>query len=101
MRAAERGELVMSSGLCKQLEGAVFPLRMKSVRDRISDPVHARQVHKADPGPGSPAAFDAAAFHHLGGVDPYRTAQPPLGSTLRCAAGTLEGGGIGDARESG
>lgn len=58
----------MSSSLCKKLEGAVFPLRIELVKDRIDHPVHALDVHKADHGPSSPPHLHKAALDHIGGA---------------------------------
>jgi hypothetical protein len=38
--------LVMSSRLCKSLEGAVFPFQVKSLEDGINDAVHTSHVEK-------------------------------------------------------
>ena len=38
----------MSSSLCKNLEGAIFPLQVEAVEDRVDDAVHAFDIHQAD-----------------------------------------------------
>ncbi len=44
---------VMSSCLCKNLEGVIFPLQVEAVEDRVDDAVHAFDIHKADHRPGA------------------------------------------------
>src|SRR5258707_8714453 len=56
----------MSSGLCKKLEGAVFPFQVESLEDGIHDAVHAGYVDEADHGPGSSSYFHEAAFDDVG-----------------------------------
>src|SRR5580765_5683951 len=58
---------VMSSRLCKKLEGAVFPVEDKSLEDGINNPVHAFHVDKADHGPGSASDFHEATLDNVGG----------------------------------
>src|SRR5207302_11382013 len=58
---------VMSSGLCKELEGAVFPFQVESLEDGVDDAVHAGHVDEPDQGPGSSSYFHETAFHHIGG----------------------------------
>ena len=43
----------MSSSLCKNLEGAIFPLQVEAVEDGIDNAVHAFDIHKADHWPGA------------------------------------------------
>ena len=45
----------MSSRLCKQLEGAIFPLWIHPVKDREYDSVHALRIHKANHRPSAAA----------------------------------------------
>src|SRR6202142_3727317 len=59
---------VMSSGLCKKLEGAVFPFQVESLEDGIDDTVHAGNVDEADHGPGSSSYFHETAFDDIGGA---------------------------------
>jgi hypothetical protein len=58
----------MSSGLCKKLEGAVFPLQVESLEDRVSDAVYAFDVHEADHGPSASSHFHEAALDDVGGA---------------------------------
>lgn len=39
---------VMSSGLCKNPEGAIAPFKVETVKDRIDNPVDAGQVNETD-----------------------------------------------------
>ena len=52
----------MSSGLCKQLEGAGFPFQVEALEDGVDDAVHALHIDEADHGPGSPAHLHEAAL---------------------------------------
>ena len=52
----------MSSGLCKKLEGAVFPFQVESLEDGVDDSVDAFYVDKADHGSSSAAHFHEAAL---------------------------------------
>jgi hypothetical protein len=54
---------VMSSRLCKKLEGAVFPVEIEP----LNNSVHALHVDKTDHEPGSPPHFHKAAFDDVGG----------------------------------
>ena len=58
----------MSSRLCKKLEGAVFPVEVKALEDRVNNSIHALYIDKADHGPGSPPDFHKAAFDDVGGA---------------------------------
>src|SRR5581483_651840 len=59
---------VMSRGLCKNLEGAVFPFQVEALEDGVDDSVHAVYVHKAHHGPGTPPYLDKAALDDVGGA---------------------------------
>src|SRR5271165_3241278 len=59
---------VMSSRLCKKVEGAVFPFQVESLEDGVDDAVHALHIDKADHGTGSSSNFDEAAFDDVGGA---------------------------------
>ena len=59
---------VMSSRLCKNLEGAVFPVQVKSLEDGIDDAIHTLNIHEADHRPGSPAYFDETTLNQIGGA---------------------------------
>ena len=59
--------MVMSSRLCKKLEGAVFPVEIEPLEDRVNNSVYALHVDKTDHGPGSPPHFYKAAFDDVGG----------------------------------
>jgi hypothetical protein len=58
---------VMSSRLCKKLEGAFFPFHVESLEDGVDDAVDAGHIHEADHGPGSSSHFHEAALDHVGG----------------------------------
>src|SRR5439155_8865531 len=58
----------MSSGLCKKLEGAVFPFQVESLEDGVDDAVNAGDVDEANHGPGSSSNFDEAAFDDVSGA---------------------------------
>jgi len=57
----------MSSRLCKKLEGAVFPVEVESLEDRVNNSIHALHVDEADHGSGSPPDFHKAALDDVGG----------------------------------
>ena len=63
-----RHHAVMSSSLCKKVEGAVFPFQVESLEDGVDDAVHALHVDEADHGPGSAAYFHETAFDDVGGA---------------------------------
>src|SRR5579864_734041 len=63
-----KGARVMSSGLCKKVEGAVFPFQVESLEDGVDDAVDALHVDEADHGPSSAANFHEAAFDDIGGA---------------------------------
>ena len=58
----------MSSCLCKKSEGAVFPLFVQSVKDRIEDSIHALDIDKANHWSCPPSDFHEAAFDGIGGA---------------------------------
>lgn len=58
----------MSSGLCKSVEGAVFPFQVDSLEDGEDDAVHTGYVDEADHGPGTASYFHEAAFDDMGGA---------------------------------
>ena len=59
----------MSSRLCKQLEGAVFPLRTVLLKDRIEDAVHALDIDETNHGTGPTANLHEAALDGVGGAE--------------------------------
>src|SRR6266481_6457224 len=59
---------VTSSCLCKKSEGAVLPLLIESLKNRIDDSLHAGHIHEQDHGPGAPADFHEASFDGIGGA---------------------------------
>src|ERR1700687_4611184 len=59
---------VMSRGLCKNAEGAIFPFQVKALEDGVNDPVHAFYVHKADHRPGSSAHLHETTLDDVGGA---------------------------------
>jgi hypothetical protein len=59
---------VMSSRLCKNLEGAIFPFQVKSLENGMDNAIHALHIHKADHGPGPPTYFDKTTLDHVGGA---------------------------------
>ena len=60
----------MSSCLCKNPEGAVFPFRflIQAIEDGIDDPVDAGHIDKADHGSRAPADLHEAALDDVGGT---------------------------------
>ena len=58
----------MSSCLCESVEGAIFPLWVHEIEDRINDSIHALHVDKADHGPGAAADLHEAALDDVGGA---------------------------------
>src|SRR5215469_17705819 len=67
-KSMRAGQLVTSSCVCKNLEGAGFPFQVESLEDGVDDAVHAFHVHKAHHGPSSVAHFHEAALDHVGGA---------------------------------
>src|SRR5487761_749635 len=59
---------VTSSCLCKKSEGAVLPLLVESVKNRIDDSLHAGHIHEQHHGPGTSSDFHEAAFDRIGGA---------------------------------
>src|SRR6266700_4366443 len=59
---------VTSSCLCKKSEGAVVPLLIEPLKNRIDDSLHAGHIHEQDHGPGAPADFHEASFDGIGGA---------------------------------
>ena len=59
---------VMSSRLCKKLEGAVFPVEVEPLEDRVNNSIHALHVDKADHGPGSAPDFHKATLNDVSGA---------------------------------
>ena len=59
---------VMSSCLCKKLEGAVFPFQVEALENGVDDPIHALYVDEADHGSGSAPYFHEAALNDVGGA---------------------------------
>ena len=57
---------VPSSCLCKNSEGAVFPIAVKAAKNRKDNPVHAMHVDKTDHGSSSTAHFHKTALDHIG-----------------------------------
>src|SRR5581483_8003543 len=66
--AAPHRSWVMSRGLCKNLEGAVFPFQVEALEDGIDDSIHAFDVHKANHGPGAPPDLYKTALDDVGGA---------------------------------
>src|SRR6266571_674014 len=65
-RGPARG--VTSSCLCKKSEGAVLPLLIEPLKNRIDDSLHAGHIHEQHHGPGAPADFHEASFDGIGGA---------------------------------
>jgi len=55
----------MSSGLCKNLEGAVPPFQIESVKDRVDNPVDAGHVDEAHHRPGAPPDLHEDPLNHI------------------------------------
>jgi hypothetical protein len=64
----KRRREVMSSGLCKKLEGAIFPFQVETLEDGVDDSVYTGHVYKAHHGPCPPTDFDETALNHVGGT---------------------------------
>jgi hypothetical protein len=64
---SNRTNRVMSSCLCKKLEGAIFPFQIESLENGVNDSVHALHVHKANHGPGAAPDFHKAALDDVSG----------------------------------
>src|ERR1700752_427099 len=64
----EGRRIVMSSRLCKKVEGAGFPFQVESLEDGVDDGVHAFEVDKAHHGSGSASHLDEAALDHIAGA---------------------------------
>ena len=65
----------MSSGVCKKLEGAVFPFQVEALEDGINDTVYAGYVDKANHRSSSPANFYETTLDEVGGTQ--LPPQPP------------------------
>src|SRR3990170_3199008 len=59
---------VMSSCLCKQLEGAVFPLWIHPVKDREYDAIHTLHVDKANHRSSAATNLHETALDDVGGA---------------------------------
>src|SRR5438445_13145732 len=59
---------VTSSCLCKKSEGAVLPLLIEPLKNRIDDSLHAGHIHEQDHGPGAPPDFHEATLDGIGGA---------------------------------
>jgi len=59
---------VMSSRLCKNLEGAIFPFQVKSLEDGINDAIHTSHIHETNHWPGPPTYFDKTTLNDVGGA---------------------------------
>ena len=57
----------MSSGLCKNFEGAVAPFKIETVKDRIDNAVDAGHIDEADHGPCAPPDFYKNPLDQIGG----------------------------------
>src|SRR5216684_6432388 len=58
--------LVTSSCLCKKGEGAVLPLLIESLKNRIDDSLHAGHIDEHHHGPGAPPDLHEAALDGIG-----------------------------------
>ena len=58
-----------SSRLCKQVEGAVFPLWTVLLKDGIENPIYALDVHETNHRTGATADLDEAALDGVGGAE--------------------------------
>ena len=59
---------VMSSCLCKNPEGAVFPFQVKALEDGINDAIDALDVHKAHHRPSAPSYLNETTLDDIGGA---------------------------------
>jgi len=48
-----QGQGVMSSCLCKNPEGAIFPFQVEALDDGVDDSIHTLHFHEADHGPSA------------------------------------------------
>src|SRR6516165_4206711 len=55
----------MSSGLCKNLEGTIFPLQIETLKDRVDDAVDTGHVNKAHHGSSSASDFHETTLDHV------------------------------------
>ena len=60
--------LVMSSGVCKNSEGASLPFQVETMKDRIDDPIDAGHVHKAHHGSSAPPDLYKNTLDDVGGA---------------------------------
>src|SRR3989304_433697 len=67
-RVKHKSPWVMSSCLCKQLEGAVFPLWIHPVKDREYDAIHALEVDKANHRSSAAPNLHETALDDVGGA---------------------------------
>ena len=58
----------MSSLLCKNFEGAVSPLQVKTVKNRVDDPVDASDVYETDHGSSPAPDLYKNSFDDVGGA---------------------------------
>src|SRR5215467_14002006 len=58
---------VTSSCLCKNPEGAVFPLQVKALEDGINNAISALDIQKAHRGPGAPPYLHETTLDDVGG----------------------------------
>lgn len=56
----------MSSGLCKNLEGAIFPLQIETLKDGVDDSVDTGHVNKAHHTSSSSSDFYETTLDHVG-----------------------------------
>jgi len=54
--------------LCKKSEGAVLPLLIESLKNRINDSLRAGHIDEYPDGPGAPPDFDEAMLDGIGGA---------------------------------
>src|SRR6266699_5631477 len=60
--------MVTSSCLCKKSEGAVLPLLIEPLKNRIDDSLHAGHIHEQHHWPGAPPDFHEATLDGIGGA---------------------------------
>src|SRR3954453_4387453 len=58
----------MSSGLCKNPEGAVAPFKVETVKDGVDDAVDAGHVHETDHGARTPPDLYKNTLDDIGGA---------------------------------
>ena len=59
--------MVMSCGMCKNVDSAVAPFQVETLEDRVDDSIDAGHVHKPDHGLGTPTNLHKNTLNHVSG----------------------------------